>query len=87
MAYPLAYTSTRVLCSSAGETANLAGETRSPHQPRHGCSRHLGNWATGQLARLVTGRVPLEEAAAARTVDGPLEPALGTRRPPRTVKR
>jgi GrpB-like predicted nucleotidyltransferase (UPF0157 family) len=53
---PLDDSRTHVLSYRAGETAKLAGETRSPHKPHTGCSNHL--------ALLVTGRVPPECASA-----------------------
>ena len=53
---PLDTTRTHVLLYQAGETAKLAGETRSPHKPQDSCSM--------QLALLVTGRVPPECASA-----------------------
>jgi hypothetical protein len=58
---PLDNTRTHVLLYQAGETATLAGQTRSPHTPQTGasCCEHLV-----RLALLVTGRVPPECALA-----------------------
>jgi hypothetical protein len=74
---PLDTSRTCVLLEQAGETATLAGETRSPHKPptvpawTGRCGNSIG--ATGV------------HLGVARPVDGPPETALG--RWPQTVKR
>ena len=67
---PLAKHGTHVLSCQAGETAKLAGETRSPHKPHTGCSSAPGPAGDRQGATGVRFGV-------ARPVDGPLETALG----------
>src|SRR5262249_43237012 len=71
---------TRVLLYQAGETAKLAGETRSPHKPLTGCSLHETPGPAGDRQGATGVRI-----SVARPVDGPLETAL--ERSLRTVKR
>jgi hypothetical protein len=75
-------TRTHVLSYQAGETATLAGETRSPHTPLHQVLAARNTWAPGPAGHrqgATAGRV-----GVARPVDGPRETALGLRL--RTVK-
>jgi len=77
---PLDNTRTHVLLYQAGETAKLAGETRSPHKPPNGCLVLRAPGPAGDKQGATGVR-----CGAARPVDGPLETALGLG--PRAVKR